>query len=404
MSHQVDAGASILTWVRLALIDLYLTVLSSVSWHTITLVSPHISPTGGAIVTRFVLTVVHLAVTVAASVVSGTFTEVSDASVDTVTAMMAEFVCLDTSLPCSSLTGNFGDVTVTSRPASCAFTDKCSISLATAASILTGIRASAPVNWGLAAVASVAFRTRAAERLERVLANPSVQTGLGVTLVHLILTVGACETGATGAGVAIDFVCARPSIEARAFSAVRDVCFAVDAGESRPTCASVGVNIVFACGSILAWGALTFVDLQSTARPRESRQAAAVERVHTVCAGASIQTGIWRTVVDICFTVWPGESTSTCADKATERICASPTVFARVAYTLIDIIVTQLALPSRLAFTLIPQVVGSVGADCVIGARVRRARGEDFSASGSGVRRLADTRETRHTIHTSPFI
>lgn len=124
MSHQVDAGASILTWMRLALIDFYLTVLPSVAWHTITLVSPHISPAGGAIVTRFVLTVVHLAFTVAASVVSGTFTEVSNASVDTMTPMMAEFICLDTSLACSSLTGNFGDVTVASRPPSSAFTEK----------------------------------------------------------------------------------------------------------------------------------------------------------------------------------------------------------------------------------------------------------------------------------------
>lgn len=276
MSHQVDAGASVLTWMRLALIDLYLTVLPSVAWHTVTLVSPHISPTGGAIVTRFVITVVHLAFTVAASVVSRTFTEVSNASVDTVTAMMAEFVCLDTSLPCSSLTGNLGDVAVTARPTYCAVTDKCSISLTTAASILTGIRASAPVNWGLAAIARVAFRTRAAERLERVLAYPSVQTGLGVTLVHLVLTVGACETGATGAGVAIDFVRARPSVEARALSAVGDVRFAVDAGETRPTRAGVGVDIVLACGSVFARGALAFVDLQSAARPRESRQTAAV--------------------------------------------------------------------------------------------------------------------------------
>lgn len=276
MSHQINAGASILTWMRLALIDLYLTVLSSVSWHTITLVSSHIPPTGGAIVTRFVLTVVHLAFTVAASVVSGTFAEVGDAGVDTVTTMVAEFICLDTSLACSSLTGNPGDVTITSRPTSCAFANKCSIPLATATSILTKIGASAPVNWGLAAVTLVAFGTRAAERLKTVLTNPSIQTGLGVTLVHLVLTVGACETGATGAGVAIDFVCACPSIEARTFSAVRDVCFAVDACETRPTRASVRVNIIFACGSIFTWGALTFVDLQSTSRPCESWQTTAV--------------------------------------------------------------------------------------------------------------------------------
>lgn len=114
MPHEVDTGASVLTGMRLALVDLDLTVLSSVAWHTITLVSSHISPTGGAIVTRVVLAVVHLAFAVAASVVSGTFAEVSDASVDAVSSVVAEFVSLDTSLACCSLTGHFGDVTVAS--------------------------------------------------------------------------------------------------------------------------------------------------------------------------------------------------------------------------------------------------------------------------------------------------
>lgn len=35
MSHQVDAGASILTRMRLTLVDLDLAVLSSVAWHAL---------------------------------------------------------------------------------------------------------------------------------------------------------------------------------------------------------------------------------------------------------------------------------------------------------------------------------------------------------------------------------
>lgn len=124
MPHQVNAGASVLTGVRLALVDLNLTVLPSVAWHTVTLVSAHVSPTGGPVVAGLVLTVVHLALAVAASVVGGTFTEVSDAGVDAVTAVVAELVSLDTSLASGGLTGNLGDVAVTSRPAACAFTNK----------------------------------------------------------------------------------------------------------------------------------------------------------------------------------------------------------------------------------------------------------------------------------------
>lgn len=215
---------------------------------------------------------------------------------------------------------------------------------------------------------------------------------------------GACETGATGAGVAIDFVRARSPIEARALSAVGDVGLAVDAGEASPARASVGVDVVFARGSVFARGALALVDLQGAARPREPRQAAAVVRVHAICAGASVQTGIWRAVVDVRFTRGPGESAPASADKAAERICAGPTVLARVAYALVDIIVAQLALPSRLAFALIAQVVRSVSADGVIGAWVRRAGGEDLGACGASVGRLADARETCHSVHTGPFV
>lgn len=35
MSHQINASASVLARMRLALIDLYLAVLSSIAWHTL---------------------------------------------------------------------------------------------------------------------------------------------------------------------------------------------------------------------------------------------------------------------------------------------------------------------------------------------------------------------------------
>lgn len=138
MSHQINASASILARMRLALIDLYLAVLSSKSWHTITLVPSHISPAGGAIAAGFVFTVVYLAFTIASCVVSGAFTIVGIPSVDTVTTMVAQLICLEPSLACGCLTRDPGDVTVTSRPAVSTFTGEGSILLATASSILAG--------------------------------------------------------------------------------------------------------------------------------------------------------------------------------------------------------------------------------------------------------------------------
>lgn len=67
----------------------------------------------------------------------------------------------------------------------------------------------------LATVASITLGTGAAERLQGILTDSPIETGLGVAFIDLILAVGTSEARATGAGVAIDFVCACPSIEAR---------------------------------------------------------------------------------------------------------------------------------------------------------------------------------------------
>lgn len=40
----------------------------------------------------------------------------------------------------------------------------------------------------------------------------------------------------------------------------------------------------------------------------------------------------------------------------------------------------------------------------MIGTGIRRARGEDFSASGSTVRKLTQTGETCHAVHTCAFV
>ena len=68
----------------------------------------------------------------------------------------------------------------------------------------------------LATVAGVALGAGAAEGFQGVLAEAAVEAGLGVALVHLVLTMGAREAVATRAGVAVDLVGARPSVEAGA--------------------------------------------------------------------------------------------------------------------------------------------------------------------------------------------
>jgi len=57
--------------------------------------SSHVAPAGGAIEARFVLTVVKLGLTVTACVVCGTFAVVCVASIDTVSTIVAELICLE---------------------------------------------------------------------------------------------------------------------------------------------------------------------------------------------------------------------------------------------------------------------------------------------------------------------
>lgn len=57
-----------------------------------------------------------------------------------------------------------------------------------------------------------------------------------------------------------------------------------------------------------------------------------------------------------------------------------------------------------LAVTLVTQVVWCVCADGLIGTGIRGTRGEDFSTSGSTVRKLTPTGETCHTVHTSALV
>lgn len=99
--------------MRLALIDLSLTVVPLITRHTITSKSSHVASAGGAIEARFFLTVVKLRLAVTACVVCRTFAVVRVASVDTVSTVEAKFICLAASLSGCDFTGHSWDITIT---------------------------------------------------------------------------------------------------------------------------------------------------------------------------------------------------------------------------------------------------------------------------------------------------
>lgn len=215
---------------------------------------------------------------------------------------------------------------------------------------------------------------------------------------------GAGEPGATRAGIAVDFICACPSVEARAFSTVGDVGFTVDASKARSAGAGVGVHVVCAGAAVLAGGTLTFVDLYSTAGPSEAWQAATVERVHAICTGASAQAWVRGAVIDVCLTGQPSVSSSTGTHKASKCVGAGPAVLTGVGDAFIHINVAQLTLPPWLAVALVAQVVWCVSAESMVSAGVRGAGCEHFSTGRPAVRKLTQTGETGHTVHTGALV
>lgn len=83
MVHQVNAGASILAWLILALIHFVFTIDTLIPWNTLTSVSTNEVAAGGAMLAGIRRTLVKLLLTVASSVAQGALAVVCAASIDT---------------------------------------------------------------------------------------------------------------------------------------------------------------------------------------------------------------------------------------------------------------------------------------------------------------------------------
>lgn len=83
MVHKVDASASILAWLILALIHFILTVDTLISWNTLTSVSSKEVNTGGAMLAGIGCTLIKLLFTVAPSVAQWALAVMRVASINT---------------------------------------------------------------------------------------------------------------------------------------------------------------------------------------------------------------------------------------------------------------------------------------------------------------------------------
>lgn len=165
--------------------------------------------------------------------------------------------------------------------------------------------------------------------------GPSINTGVGVTLVDIMLAVAAREARRAQAGEGVDAIHAgttietgasdkkknggrglkntpniltslqhsfsfysfiiepRNSVSALPLSAVGGVVLAVDAAEARGAAAGVAVHEVCAVGPVFAGVAVALVDVLLTYRPTEPWQAGAHKAADAIGAGSVITAGVW---------------------------------------------------------------------------------------------------------------
>lgn len=114
---QINAGASIATGIRLALVNIIFTIYALITCFTLAVISTLVVHTGPSISTGVGETFIHLAVTVTAHITSLTHTLVCVVFVDTLPCVLTHHVHHHTLVFGNSLAGHIGDITVQACPA-----------------------------------------------------------------------------------------------------------------------------------------------------------------------------------------------------------------------------------------------------------------------------------------------
>lgn len=346
MVHKVDAGASVLAGMVLALVHFILTVDTLISWNTLTSVSSDEVTAGGTVLAWIGCTLVKLLLAVAPRVAQGALAVMGVASIDTDARVLTQLFNGHAFLQGCRLTGHVEHVTVCTIPSWRTQAVGPCLLLNTGSFVFTW-RPAAEVHQGLAVFPGVPQGTGAAVGPQAINTRSRVQARVRAALIDVMEAEGTSETHGAQARERVDSVNTRAAVEAGALSALIDVVFTVDSMEACGARAGVTVDIVRAGPPILTGLTQTFIHVCLALFPNEAGKALAGEGIHFVHTGASILAGVGKAIIDVLLTVHATEARRTLTHVAALSVVADTMVHARPGDTLINVNCTSLTLPAR---------------------------------------------------------
>lgn len=346
MVHQVDAGASVLARLVLALIHFILAVDTLISRNTLTSVSSYEVTAGGAVLAGVGCTLVKLLLTVAPRVAQWALAVVGVAGIDADARVLAQVFNGHSFLQGCCLTGHVEHITVCTIPSRRTQAAGPCLFLNTSPLVFTW-RPAAEVHQGLTVFARVAQGAGAAVGTQAVNTRSLIQARVRVALVDIMEAEGTSETHRAQAREGVDAINTRAPVETGALSTLVDVVFAVDSMESCRALARVTVDVVRAGAPILTGFTQTLVHVRLALVPNEAGKAEAGECVHSVQTGASILARVGKAVIDVLLTVHTTEAWRALTHVAALSVMAEAMVHTRLGDTLVNVNCTSLTLPAR---------------------------------------------------------
>lgn len=232
MVHKVDAGASILAGLVLALVHFILTVDTLISWNTLTSVSSDEVIAGGTMLAWIGCTLIKLLLAVAPRVAQGALAVMGVASIDTDARVLAQVFNRYSFLQGCRLTGHVEYITVCTVPSRRTQTVGPCLFLNTSSFVFTW-RPAAEVHQGLTVFPGVAQGTDASVGTQTINTRSRIQARVRAALIDIMEAEGTSETHGAQARERVDTINTRAAIEAGALSALVNVVFTVDSVEAR---------------------------------------------------------------------------------------------------------------------------------------------------------------------------
>lgn len=193
MVHEVDAGASVLAGLVLALVHFILTVDTLVPWNTLTSVSSDEVTAGGTVLAWIGCTLVKLFLTVAPRVAQGALAVMGVASIDTDARVLAQMFNRYSFLQGCRLTGHVEHITVCAIPTRRTQAVGPCLFLNTSSFVFTW-RPAAEVHQGLTVFPSVAQGAGASVGPQAVNTRSRIQARVRAALIDIMEAEGTSET------------------------------------------------------------------------------------------------------------------------------------------------------------------------------------------------------------------